>query len=158
MKQKLLKYLCAALPYGLKVLEARVIIESLDKIERVNDNSDGFVVNRISDEAPGFHYTKVRPFLRPMSSMTEDEIKDLANVLYGANADCVVEARHSCDNSIVMRWREHSGMQTSRIWYDEVRNMKHLDWLLKNHFDFYGLIPANWAVAVTDDDNPYKIA
>ena len=31
-----------------------------------------------------------------------------------------------------------------------------IDWLLKNHFDFRGLIPKGLAIAVTEENNPYK--
>ena len=157
MKKTLLKYLCMALPYNLVVKEGEVLTETLESLKRVGTDSDCFVVNRISDEAPGFHYSRVKPILRPLSTMTEAEIKDLANVLYGAKEENVIEARHSCGNSVIMRWRENNGTQTSRIWYDEVRNMKHLDWLLRKHFDFYELIPAKFALPTTAEYNPYII-
>ena len=31
-----------------------------------------------------------------------------------------------------------------------------IDWLLKNHFDFRGLIPKGIAIEVTEENNPYK--
>ena len=31
-----------------------------------------------------------------------------------------------------------------------------VNWLLKNHFDFMGLIPKGLAIEVTEENNPYK--
>lgn len=81
-KKLLLRDLCARLPYGVKVslqtgkrkltgvLDAvyptddRVIVDNLSEvIAPINVRSGGFLVER----------NNVKPFLRPMSSMTEDE-------------------------------------------------------------------------------------
>jgi hypothetical protein len=32
-----------------------------------------------------------------------------------------------------------------------------VDWLYKKHFDFLGLIESGFAIAVTEENNPYKV-
>ena len=50
--------------------------------------------------------------------------------------------------------KEHFG-RTMTI--DIVQTSKEvIDWLNKNMFDFRGLIPKGLAIAVTEENNPYK--
>ena len=87
-KDLLLKYLCMALPYEIKFLrkgwnyeldEEMPVIEVLEDIDK-----DGYINNtkvyRIED---------IKPFLRPMSSMSEEE-KDTYDRLIMCNAPWVV--------------------------------------------------------------------
>ena len=107
-KELLLKYLCMALPYG-------VIVEY---------NNDGCLATRelglgsLHDFM--FDNAELKPYLRPMSSMTEKEHKEYEQ------------------------------------WLPDGFNINTVNWLLKNHFDFMGLIPKGLAIEVTEDNNPYK--
>lgn len=74
-KQLLLKDLSARLPYGVKILQGGVVIETLQSICKVGDND--YTVNPITNDMyNGFHIEQVKPYLRPMSSMTEEERKE----------------------------------------------------------------------------------
>ena len=74
-KQLLLKDLCARLPYGVKVNEGDVIIESLHNICKVGDNE--YNINTLFDDKyTGFSVDDVKPYLRPVSNMTEEERKE----------------------------------------------------------------------------------
>jgi hypothetical protein len=71
-KRLLLKDLCARLPYGVKILQGDVIIETLESICKIGDND--YTINPITtDMYNGFHVEQVKPYLRPMSSMTDKE-------------------------------------------------------------------------------------
>ena len=99
-KQLLIKDLCARLPYSIKILT-----EDNDKghIIGVDDTENGvFVIHIIED---GDSYTcdesveNFKPYLRPMSSMTEEEkeyqkqlIKDIK---HGGNIDKLEDFYHS---------------------------------------------------------------
>ena len=113
-KKLLLKDISARLLYG-------VVIEGLK----------GPV--KLSDYYSGIDITKARlykPYLRPMSSMTEDEQRMLDSMCNGVE--------------MVSRL---SGLKM----FD-----KAFDWLNENHFDYRGLIEKGLAIEVTKENNPYK--
>ena len=68
----------------------------------------------------------VKPYLRPMSSMTEEERKIYTKLLF-ADLGGVYEDYY-----------------------------KALDYLNAHHFDYRGLIERGLAIEVTEDNNPYK--
>lgn len=69
------------------------------------------------------------PYLRPMSSITEEELS---------------EYRALC--------RYHN--ITGTIIYEDT--YKSFDWLNAHHFDYRGLIEKGLAIEVTEENNPYK--
>ena len=69
---------------------------------------------------------EVKPYLRPMSSMT-------------------IEERHN-----------YFMTYTSVHIVDVPHPYKTQDYLNANHFDYCGLIPKGLAIEVTEDNNPYK--
>lgn len=80
--------------------------------------------------------TELKPYLRPMDYMTEEEIKEFTKLIfisdstsYGYLKECVLYS-----------------MYTSKA----------IDWLNKNHFDYRDLIPMGLAIAVTKENNPYE--
>ena len=79
-----------------------------------------------------FRFGEVLPYLRPMSSMTEEEKKEYHKTLFYSEA------------------------------YDEANKIngkitfKTYDYLNSIHIDFRGLIPKDLAIEVTEKNNPYK--
>ena len=116
LKDLLVKDLCARLPYGVKC--------------NINFNQkDGTLTTELL-QGVMTDSVSVKPYLRPMSSMTEEERKEyelLAN-------DCIV-------NSIGFVYLEAAPF---------------IDWLNAHHFDYRGLIERGLAIAVTEENNPYK--
>ena len=120
-KKLLLVDLCARLPYGVQV-----------KIEGFNSGILRGIDDSIISTDRGINYPLrlVRPYLRPMSSMTEEERKEF-------NSSCV-------------------------IIYDEIKGktilytIETFDWLNAHHFDYRGLIERGLAIAVKEENNPYK--
>lgn len=113
-KQLLLKDLCSRLPYMVKV---HIIGETGAEID------DELTTSTIS------HLDRwiVMPYLRPMSSMTEEE----KNVF---DDFCVV-------NEFVWKGNLEKGYPNqATIMSDGI------DWLLSHHFDFRGLIPMGLAL------------
>ena len=127
-KELLLKDLCARLPYGVKVLyEGQVkeiqYIEPIYNELKLLDDFSNYTIG-IED---------IKPYLRPMSSMTEEEVKEFYDV------ECMdVKVAY-----IKPTWN----------WHFTING---IDWLNKNHFDYRGLIEKGLAIAVTEDNNPYK--
>ena len=133
-KQMLLKDLCARLPYGVicRLSEPPFgeIIEPL-KI--------GGLRNLIEEK------WNVEPYLRTMSSMTEEE-KEKLKSLY--------DAENVTNESIC--FLEGGTLEEYEAEISFVFCYCVVEWLLENHFDFMGLIPKGLAIAVTEQNNPYK--
>lgn len=139
----LIKDLCARLPYEVKV-------------EYKNEKFD------IQHVSPMFYEVKldnyetwtvgvedVKPYLFPLSSMTEEQKKELFNLcnfyreedwegkiteVYGIEIASRPNPAYCYDNSF-------------RMWGV---NMKSIDWLNKNHFDYQGLIEKGLAIDCTN--------
>lgn len=83
-KDLLLKDLCARLPYFTK-MQIKNEIVVLDSI----CDDDGYRFNFIGDDKEGVTIEQVKPYLFPLSSMTEEQQKDLtkfvANGIMGEN-------------------------------------------------------------------------
>ena len=129
----LLKYLCMALPYGVKVLDTAEDLNKiceLDSIMTSRKYDKVFVGLTLPDDAIMTGIEMVKPYLRPMSSMTEEEATEYAN----------------CGNIIAI------SPQNDYL----IPNPKSINWLLENHFDFMGLIPKGLAIEVTKENNPYE--
>ena len=115
-KQLLLKDLCGRLPYGVKV-------ERLSKILKLISvrPSYRYCLECELEEGVNMSYDidDIKPYLRPMSSMTEEERKE-------------------------------------QYKFSAWNNIEYYDWLNSYHFDYRGLIPRGLAIAVTEENNPYK--
>ena len=124
-KELLLKDLCARLPY--EVILSVTLKDKYDEIvTRDIQLSDG---NLTYITRPS-HWREYKPYLRPMSSMTEEEKIEYGDRCY-FTLDCI------------------SGNQ--QYYFNEL-----YDWLNAHHFDFMGLIPKNLAIEVTESNNPYE--
>ena len=84
-------------------------------------------------------YTNIentKPYLRPMSSITEEEKKEFNSLINGVEERCI----------------NAYGKGGYTLAFIEVN-----DWLNAHHFDYRGLIEKGLAIAVTSDNNPYNV-
>ena len=131
-KELLLKDLCARLPYGIVVhynglarplfgIEPTQHFQiTLDKALDGEHNGLLYVSLDVDGEKP-------KPYLRPMSSMTEEERTEYLN---------------ACGNEM------DNALSSPRYGG--------IDYLNANHFDYRGLIEKGLAIEVTEVNNPYK--
>lgn len=148
-KELLLRDLCARLPYGVKIEltwwvmgEGTCINTTLepDHIEQLLNDEDG--------------NTEIKPYLRPMSSMTEEEAKELSILCDITDVLSIKITDEYIDFEVDDGF---SSIETKIIWYNDIISSKEIfDWLNKNHFDYRDLIPMDLAIAVTKENNPYK--
>ncbi len=124
-KDLLLKDLCARLPY--RFVEIPIpksnVIYPMTGINIALGYVELAVYERILIE-------DARPYLRPMSSMTEGEMEELKKLSSG------VVWRKDILHDIVLD-----------IWY----NTDSIDWLNKNMFDYSGLISMGLALEAPED-------
>ena len=137
-KNLLLKDLCARLPYGVMchyncvaeygtiVLHKANCVNKLEGIIPFNEHI-GFMVD--CDKIDALE-GDIKPYLRPMSSMTEEERKEYELL-----------ANHCIVNSIGFVYLEAAPF---------------IDWLNAHQFDYRGLIERGLAIEVTEENNPYK--
>lgn len=124
-KDLLLRDLCCRLPYGIKVK----IVGTNNPPEKVLKVGLDLPNPYITTETWAMCYPlDVRPYLRPMDSMTEEEVTEF--------------------ESITEELLEHG---TSEEIWDTV-----IDWFNAHHFDHRHLIEKGLAIAVTTENNPYK--
>ena len=142
----MLKDLCARLSYGVKVaffnedLTYHSEPKTLTGIECINS------LNYSSLEDEDGNTTIVefcRPYLFPLSSMTEEQALELYK-LFGINLIDSAGADYIKINEVTgITFFLRKGFDV------ETHLDKLIDWLLKNHFDFRGLIPMGHALDAT---------
>lgn len=116
--------LCARLPYGVRVKifdESILLVGNNEKgiLDGKENMSDDCFVIKCKNDSWIISCDDFKPYLRPMSNMTEDE-KELMK-------------------GSVICFNEFEGNSTL---FDEIG----LDWLLAHHFDFRGLIEKGLAL------------
>ena len=138
-KQLLLKYLCAILPFCVKGK-----VETTDA--NGNDIKDEGVLNSVFINEYGKAYICIegmeyeledfKPYLRPMTSMTDDEFQELHSI-------CPHSTINKTNNPM---WIVGiSGSDYGRISrVDEISDF--IDWLNEHHFDYRGLIEMGLAL------------
>lgn len=123
-RQLLLKDLSARLPYYPKC-------EMIDELRVVNNEKDPSYMSTLFPkhiELFSYHNNfAIKPYLRPMSSMTDEEHTYWDYV--------------SSDSG----WGITEGLISECV-----------DWLNAHHFDYRGLIEKGLAIEVTEENNPYK--
>ena len=119
-KDLLIKDLCMRFPYFTKVQINNEIVV-LDSI----CDDDGYHFNFIGDNREGVNIENIKPYLFPFSSMTEEQKKELDDI---TNLDIEIAV---------------SNIKNDTPNY--VTSLNRLNWLLKNHFDIYNLIPVGLA-------------
>lgn len=118
----LLKYICASVPHELKV---EINGYYVDVLKGISGNTV------ITDRAINYPLRLVKPYLRPLSSMTEEEYQELLS-LTGFDTTQITEG---------IVWLT-SGLNI--YVKDDITVL--IDWLIAKHFDYLGLIPMDLAL------------
>ena len=111
-KQLLLKDLCARLPYGIKILDIPAnVVGNLFLVSTTDTVQYEPAEDETNDNAGHQTLYNIKPYLRPMSSMTEEEVIEYLSVCDKDYKDSLTTPRHSG-----------------------------ADWLNEHHVDYRGLI------------------
>ena len=137
-KELLLRDLCARLPYSVKISVKSWDEREWEYIDRVDVlysvNGDEYI--KSTNEDYDFSIEEIKPYLFPLSSMTEEQWNNAprVNLTYftfeSLKCGCFTLASYTCENNL------HDLLEF-------------INWLLKNHFDVNGLIPLGLAKDAT---------
>lgn len=130
-KQLLLKDLCARLPYGVKILDVPADVIGRLFLISTTDTVQYDPVDETNDDNWNQTLYNIKPYLRPMSSMTKEE-----------ENECIGFSR----TIIIPHVRNWFGFS--------ITNPVFTDWLNAHHFDYRGLIPMG--LALEAPENMYK--
>lgn len=145
-KDLLLKDLSARLPYGVK---GRVSCRDCNNRKcEFAATIDGKLYDRFAvAQELWFDNVTIKPFLFPLSSMTEEQKKELLE-LTGYEERC--EESYGFDSygvyiNIVGEYDYENGQESIILHPDD----KGIDWCNKNHFDYRGLLDKELAIDAT---------
>lgn len=133
-------------PYGLicKVGQyKRQILEVGDGCVTINDSTPSDKHFYLTSY--GFDECTVKPYLRSLSSMTEEEKKELSKKYNWRIGNGQIQIRYHSQGC----WDDETECPTEEY-------IILFDWLNKHHFDYRGLIDLNLAIKVTEKNNPYE--
>ena len=150
-KKLLLKDLCVRLPYGVKVKVLNEDILRYDYsseeggfIKGIENINDGLFVIQCKKDGYVLSYDEFKPYLFPLSSMTEEQLYEIKEI---------TEFKYNHNTLELVKWTEtHT---TLEFWLEEVPQysvIEVFDWLNKNHFDYRGLIEKGLAIDATGLD------
>lgn len=130
-RQEIITALCGYLPYSVKIY----IKPSLETGEKgVETTLELIDVGYNVFNGYSVYPEDIVPYLRPMSSMTEEEKKEF---LYATDG----ELRYSEVFDVIKPMHESEGYCASFVSY-----LKSIDWLNAHHFDYRGLIKKKLAL------------
>lgn len=135
-KELLIRYLSMALPYGLKMwykyysenitekfaTSIRLVDEKIALSSKFNREGDWYPIEEANE-------LLIKPYLRPMSSMTEEEKKEYRKTQ-------------------ITKWIRSVDC-TNGGYYEHRDTLKTFDWLNAHHFDYRGLIDKGLAIAAS---------
>ena len=138
-KELLLKDLCVRLPYGVKckwehkydgkTYTGGGVLCDIDHVK--TSNGYRYWDCYFEDEGDDIPLELVKPYLRPMSSMTEEEANEL---------DAISDGR-------LIDGGEYLGVLSQHYWTDSFKYiLLGINWLNAHHFDYRGLIEKGLAL------------
>lgn len=129
-KKLLFKDLSARLPYGVKCVSG--VDDATLIIEGINPNCNGASEVQVTYERSGINFdtkiSSIKPYLFPLSSMTEEHRKELEELHFGYMPDEIF-------NDIEF------------VYHYDCINL--INWCYKNHLDINDFIPRGLAIDAT---------
>jgi hypothetical protein len=137
-KNLLFKDLCARLPYEIRCSYYDICLSAHCNGEVYGIENKEYAI--VDGRCIAIEF--IKPYLFPLSSMTEEQFVDLkvfADLTYEGNTLELIEWNDNC--------------KTLEFWLEEIPSycvIKVFDWLNKNHFDYRGLIEKDLALDATE--------
>lgn len=143
-KELLIKDLCARLPYGVRC----DINGEVDILDSICDD-DGYYFNFIGENKEGYTLDEVKPYLFPLSSMTWEQKEELFKL-----CEFCIQEDWEGKKSEVYAIEIASRFDPAYCYNHDFNlwgvDMRAIDWLIKNHFDYRGLIEKGLSIDATN--------
>ena len=136
-KELLLKDLCARLPYGVRCKYYNVYENCYEEGTVLGFERKEYIVI----DGRCANVEEVKPYLFPLSSMTEEQLIELKTF---------TDLRYEHNTLELVEWNDN--YKTLEFWLEEIPSycvIEVFDWLNKNHFDYRGLIERGLAIDAT---------
>lgn len=148
LKRMLFEYLAAAYPCGI-ICEVpfNKKEQKLQGIIGTDLNDIRLIFEKDDDLVCECYLSEVKPYLRPMSSMTEEEKEELRSE-FGADIRDEDNGRHTEEYGYVIVYHKFK----DESWYIP---FEAIDWLNAHHFDYRGLIEDG--LALEAPEGMYKL-
>ena len=121
--QLLLKDLCAGLPYGVMIKDT--YSGHYGRLVKIG-NTFAYFISELNGNTLDVQFGYVKPYLRPMSSMTKEEKSEWYSFM-----------------------EKYHGIPDDTVHIQRINDYQ--DWLNTHHFDHRGLIPMGLALEATKD-------
>ena len=137
-KELLFKDLCARLPYNVKCYNSKYRPDLAEEIICITVN-----YNHPCVQLGTYLYKleQVKPYLFPLSSMTEEQEKEIQEITGNPDYACIIRKTDGLE-----LWLNFIDTDPT-IWLDTIFEVQ--DYLNKNHFDYRGLIEKGLAIDAT---------
>lgn len=138
-KELLLQDLCGRIPYGVKMNHVAdmgnnpVALIGIAKTMITLESAAGYGTSNIEDYIP---------YLFPLSSMNEEQIEEVHNLIYQGVSESVDETKEW------LKTRKENELRPITLTYILSYKLV-IDWFCKNHFDYRGFIPKGLAIDAT---------
>lgn len=147
-KDLLLKDLCGRLPYRVKceittTFSNKRFAQKVEKLNYLILGTASAIVKGYDDN------TSIKPYLFPLSSMTEEQKEDLLVTVVGEEG---LKLFSVTKDGIVSNDKEEQSIGSfcfNNINFSNRTTEAYIDWLNKNFFDYRGLIPMGIAIDAT---------
>ena len=143
-KELLLKDLSMRLPYGVKCQAHNGTLIC------VNANN-GIAVVQTDRGVRQVLIVNLKPYLRPLSSMTDEEKKDLLNYVVSKDSKYFEVCSDGSITDMSPDVQDFKSFELKWINFHPNTTSRNIGWLLKNHFDFCDLIPKGLALEAPKD-------
>lgn len=142
-KELLIKDLCGRLPYSLKVLFLRDFNRICYKLSLIDVQDNEVYITSFEPYINKYvEIESIKPYLFPLSSMSNEQIEELKELcsMYDPYHDY-----DSYENWGIEIFNKHIHSDKYNFRF----NMKVIEWLNKNHFDYNHLIEKDMAIDAT---------
>ena len=142
-KELLFQDLCSRLPYGVKVCielpnyQEKIFEEQVGDLKELT-RYDEYLVNSKGIDYRSFNLN-IKPYLFPLSSMTEEQYESLKESGILSNCSHSFEYVNPHIHGVSFIFKEF-----------KTYSLELIEWLNKNHFDYRGLIPMGLAIDCTN--------
>ena len=136
-KELLLQDLCGRLPYKVRIFEIEPVNNIQSNLTLLSvTNKESVICITPSGGVIGSSIDAFKPYLFPISSMTEEQREEFLNIQ--------TEERQILLNALI----EYKSGKYDKI--PIIAPYKQIEWLNKNHFDYRGLIERGLAIDCTN--------